>query len=68
MSKGVVEGFGDVGVAGGDEGGGEVNVGITEMEFTVMSLRSSSQRTTALVAKKSWRFCRGDINERPGIL
>ncbi len=68
MSKGVVEEFGDVGVAGGDEGGGEVNVGITEMEFTVMSLRSSSQRTTALVAKKSWHFCRRDINERPGIL
>ena len=28
MSKGVVEESGDVGVAGGEEGGGEVNVGI----------------------------------------
>jgi hypothetical protein len=35
VSKEVVEEFGDVGVAGGDEGGGEVNVGITGMEFAV---------------------------------
>ena len=35
MSKGVVEEFGDVGVAGGNEGGGGVNVGITGMEFAV---------------------------------
>ncbi len=35
MSKGVVEEVGDVGVAGGEEGGGEVNVGITEMKFAV---------------------------------
>ncbi len=35
MSEGVVEEFGDVGVAGGEEGGGEVNVGITEVEFAV---------------------------------
>jgi hypothetical protein len=35
VSKGVVEEFGDVGVTGGDEGGGEVNVGITEVEFAV---------------------------------
>ncbi len=33
MSKGVVEEFGDVGVAGGEEGGGEVNVGITKVKF-----------------------------------
>ena len=32
MSTGVVEEFGDVGVAGGEEGGGEVNVGITKSE------------------------------------
>jgi hypothetical protein len=35
VSKGVVEEFGDVGVAGGNVGGGGVNVGITGMEFTV---------------------------------
>ena len=35
MSKGVVEEFGDVGVAGGEEGGGEVNVGIKKMKFAV---------------------------------
>ncbi len=35
VSKGVVEESGDVGVAGGEEGGGEVNVGITEVEFAV---------------------------------
>ena len=31
----MVEEFGDVGVAGGNVGGGEVNVGITGMEFAV---------------------------------
>ncbi len=35
MSKGVVEEVGDVGVAGGEEGGGGVNVGITGVEFGV---------------------------------
>ncbi len=35
MSKGVVEEYGDVGVAGGEEGGGEVNVGITVVKFGV---------------------------------
>ncbi len=35
MSKGVVEEVGDVGVAGGEEGGGKVNVGITGVEFAV---------------------------------
>ncbi len=35
VSKGVVEEVGDVRVAGGEEGGGNVNVGITEVEFTV---------------------------------
>jgi hypothetical protein len=35
VSKGVVEEFGDVGVAGSEEGGGEVNAGITVVEFAV---------------------------------
>ncbi len=35
MSKGVVEEVGYVGVAGGEEGGGEENVGITEVELAV---------------------------------
>ena len=35
VSERVVEEVGDVGVAGGEEGGGKVNVGITVVEFAV---------------------------------
>ncbi len=35
VSEGVVEEVCDVRVAGGDEGGGKVNVGITKVEFAV---------------------------------
>jgi hypothetical protein len=33
VSEGVVEEVGDIGVAGSEEGVGEVNVGITTVEF-----------------------------------
>ena len=68
VSERVVEEVGDVGFAGGEEGGGKVSVGLTLVEFAGKGLRSSSQMTTALVARIFCRGCRGVINERPGIL